>query len=380
MTEKTNQTIKSILHILGITIAVYLGMRFILPMVIPFLLAYVMAWILHGIVNKVRRVIHLPRGIISLVTVGILTVLILAPLLFLAYKGICELALLLSDYENLMKRADVLWCDCCDRIEQLAGIDGNRLRDFGRSNVARVVETAQSKVVPYAMNASFVSLKYGAAVIAQLFVVLVAAVLILNDYERMMERLKRCVCYKYLERIGNNMCRAGGSYIKAQLIIVSMICAVCVLALFLAGNPYALVVGIIIGLCDALPFIGTGLILIPWLIIELFRGQYLNAVIYGVLFVVCSFIREFVEPKLVGKGLGVHPLAVLMSIYIGIYVYGAFGVILGPVSAFLILELYGIFVSDRVKPKCGSEENSDQESADQEKADQENSNRGCKHL
>lgn len=363
MTEKTNQTIKSILYILGITIAVYLGMRFILPMVIPFLSAYAMAWILHGVVHKVRTVIHLPRGIISLAAVGVLTVLILAPLLFLAYKGICELALLLSDYENLMRRVDVLWCDCCERIEQLSGMDAVKLRDIGRSNAVRLVETARSRLVPYAMNASIVSLKYGAAVIAQLFVVLVAAVLILNDYERMMERLKECVFYKYLERIGNNMRHAGGSYIKAQLIIISMICAVCVLALFLTGNPYALVVGITIGLCDALPFIGTGLILIPWLIIELLRGQYLNAVIFGILFVVCSFIREFVEPKLVGKGIGVHPIAVLMSIYIGIYVYGAAGVILGPVSAFLILELYGIVASGRVNPKCSSEENPDKENS-----------------
>lgn len=367
MTEKKNQTIKSILYIVGITIAVYLGMRFILPMVIPFLLAYVMAWILHGIVNKVCKVIRLPRGIISLFAVGILTVLILAPLLFLAYKGICEIALLLSDYENLMRRVDVLWCDCCERIEDLSGIDAVTVRDWGRSSAARLVETAQNKVVPYAMNASIISLKYGASMLAKLFVMLVAAVLILNDYERMMKRLRRCVFYRYLERIGNHMCRAGGSYIKAQILIVAMICGVCVLALFLAGNPYALVVGVLIGLCDALPFIGTGLILIPWLMIELFRGEYLHALIYGVLFIVCSFIREFVEPKLVGKDLGVHPLAILMSIYIGIHVYGGAGVILGPVSAFLILELYGILVTDRGKTEC---------SEDKESSDKENSNRG----
>lgn len=363
MTEKTNQTIKNILYIPGITIAVYLGMRFILPMVIPFLIAYAMARVLHRVVNRICKAVHLPRVLISLAAVTVFTVLILTPILFLAYKGVRELALLLSDYENLMRRADVLWCECCERMEQLVGIDGTRLRDFGRSSAVRLVETAQSKVVPYAMNVSVVSVKYIASFIAKLFVMLVAAVLILNDYERMMDRLRKCTFYKYLSQIGNNMCRAGGSYIKAQVIIVSMICAVCVLALFFAGNPYALVVGIIIGLCDALPFIGTGLILIPWLLVELFRGQYLNALIYGILFVICSFIREFVEPKLVGKDLGVHPLAVLMSIYIGIHVYGAAGVILGPVSAFLIFELYGIFVRDRMNSKCSSEENSDKENS-----------------
>ena len=55
---------------------------------------------------------------------------------------------------------------------------------------------------------------------------------------------------------------------------------------------------------------------------------------------VCSFVRQVLEPKLVGKRLGVPPLAVLISIYAGIWVYGGSGVILGPISALVIYELY----------------------------------------
>ena len=87
---------------------------------------------------------------------------------------------------------------------------------------------------------------------------------------------------------------------------------------------------------------------VPWLIIDLFRGKYFAAVIYGILFILSTFIREFMEPRLMGRGLGVHPLAVIISIYAGLKIYGTAGVILGPLSGFLIWEIY--------RSICGREE------------------------
>ena len=99
-----------------------------------------------------------------------------------------------------------------------------------------------------------------------------------------------------------------------------------------------------IGFCDALPFIGTGTIFVPWALINILLGKYKQAVWLFVYYIICSFVRELLEPKLVGKHLGVPPLAVLMSIYIGIQVYGGAGVIFGPVSALLIYEIYMLFL------------------------------------
>ena len=63
----------------------------------------------------------------------------------------------------------------------------------------------------------------------------------------------------------------------------------------------------------------------------------------GGLYIFCNLIREFLEPKLVGRGLGIHPLAVVCSLYVGICVYGGTGILLGPFSALLIRELYRIW-------------------------------------
>ena len=72
----------------------------------------------------------------------------------------------------------------------------------------------------------------------------------------------------------------GGSVASAQLLIMAAVMAECVAGLWVLQNSYALLVGILIGFLDALPFIGTGTILLPWAALELFRGDFFHAAAY----------------------------------------------------------------------------------------------------
>ena len=130
------------------------------------------------------------------------------------------------------------------------------------------------------------------------------------------------------------------TYVKAQSMIILVIVLICVVGLLLGGEPYFLPLGIAIGVCDALPFLGTGICFLPWALWRLLKGRYLSGVWLILLYVLTSFVRQTLEPKLIGTKLGVPPLAVLFSIYIGIKVYSRAGFILGPISAFLIWQLY----------------------------------------
>ena len=91
---------------------------------------------------------------------------------------------------------------------------------------------------------------------------------------------------------------------------------VCIIGLFCTGNSYALLAGMGIGLCDALPFLGTGTIFIPWAILEIVNGRYLMAAVYAVIYTIANLTRELLEPKLVGDKLGISPLAVVISVYV----------------------------------------------------------------
>ena len=140
--------------------------------------------------------------------------------------------------------------------------------------------------------------------------------------------------------LGNGILEAIGGYVKAQCIIIGVIMVICVVGFFVAGTPYATVIGIGTGILDALPVLGTGLVIVPWAIVEIVRGEYLTALILGLTYGACALTREVLEPRLVGKRLGLFPILVLMSVYVGVKVYGAAGILLGPLSLLVIQELW----------------------------------------
>ena len=140
--------------------------------------------------------------------------------------------------------------------------------------------------------------------------------------------------------LGKGILEAIGGYVKAQCMIIGLIMVICVVGFFLAGSPYAVILGIGIGLMDALPVLGTGLFIVPWLVVEVIRGEYLTALILGLTYGACTLTREILEPRLVGKRLGLFPILVLMSVYVGVKVYGASGILLGPLSLLVIQELW----------------------------------------
>ena len=129
-------------------------------------------------------------------------------------------------------------------------------------------------------------------------------------------------------------------YLKAQVKITGLICILCVAGLWMLKIPYFLGLGLAVGVLDALPVLGTGTFLIPAGILLLFQGETFMGAGLFLLYVVTAGVRQILEPRLVGNHVGLSPLLTLLSVYLGVVIYGGFGFILGPLSALL---LYGIF-------------------------------------
>ena len=151
--------------------------------------------------------------------------------------------------------------------------------------------------------------------------------------------LEKSVLGRSVLAVFRRVYQAGGGYLKAQVLIMLVVSGVCIIGLFCTGNPYALLAGMGIGLCDALPFLGTGTIFIPWAVIEIIHGRYVMAAVYAVIYTIANLTRELLEPKLVGDKLGMPPLAVIASVYIGLGIFGLWGFALGPLSYILIREI-----------------------------------------
>lgn len=85
------------------------------------------------------------------------------------------------------------------------------------------------------------------------------------------------------------------------------------LSLIRADNPIGAAAAIAV--CDALPVLGIGTILIPWCLLSFTMGRFSFAVGILIIYVIIGILRGFLEPKILGKQLGLHPLAALIAVY-----------------------------------------------------------------
>lgn len=104
---------------------------------------------------------------------------------------------------------------------------------------------------------------------------------------------------------------------------------------------YALLLGLLIAVIDILPVLGTGTVLIPWGIAELLFENTALGIGLLVLYAVITVIRNFAEPKIIGRQMGINPLFTLLSMFIGIKLLGFAGVIIFPTALIVTVKYYG---------------------------------------
>ncbi len=332
--------VKKLILLTGVTLAVYVFMRYILPMVIPFLLGALLAMTLNPLVEKIVKKTGRGRGMISMLIVLAVLAAVGMICFFVGRTACLQLASLVKNAEAIEGGVRDIWCECCERIESMLGVRLGEAEQLFVNMQNRMKSGFRSGTLPYLLKNSMSYAKVVFSMIGVALVSIISGLLILTDYPNITAAIHRSGIGKLAVQVKRHAKEAGGTYLKAQIAILLIISLICIAGLFATGNPYALLAGMGIGICDALPFIGTGTIFVPWMIIDIINGKYVLAAVYGLLYVICSFSRQFLEPRLIGGRLGYPPIVVLMSIYIGVHVYGAAGVLSGPVSGFLICELY----------------------------------------
>ena len=134
----------------------------------------------------------------------------------------------------------------------------------------------------------------------------------------------------YLPPLGRRFRRLGKQYLRACLLLGLLTFLQMFIGLALLRIPYAFILAVFIAVVDFLPLLGTGIILIPWAAVSLLMGEIRLGIGLLVLYAVSSVIRQILEPKLVGEGLGLHPLLSLVAMYAGLKLFGIWGMILAP--------------------------------------------------
>ena len=102
---------------------------------------------------------------------------------------------------------------------------------------------------------------------------------------------------------------------------------------------YIFAIAVCTAIVDILPVFGSGTILIPWGVISLFIHKVPLGIGLLIIYGVITVIRQVIEPKIVSSNVDVHPVITLMSMYIGIQVFGVLGILILPITVVIIKTL-----------------------------------------
>lgn len=332
--------------IIGVTLAVGLFIKFILPLFAPFLFAFLIALLIDKPVGFMVRKLKWKRMACSLVMLGVVFVA-LGGIIFLAGDILInQIQKFANNYQDYIVKIENMAKNCCEYTDRMFRLeDGSSYRtvqEYTQTGVDSVVET----IVPAIMNNSINVASGVVGFFTVMALIIMGAIFFSKDMEKIRVSTKESIFRNEISFIVERMKEILGTYFKTQIIVMSITCGICTLGLYLLGNEYAFLLGVLIGIVDAFPVLGTGTVFLPWAVILLFMKEYKQALGIFAIYTVCYYVRQFMEPKLMGNSLGVSPIMMLISLYLGLVLFGISGVITGPIGAMLIKEISGRIIKN----------------------------------
>lgn len=313
------------------------ALRHLLPCLLPFLAAWLLSRAVLPPARRLGRRLRISERILA----PILLLLLLGGLILLIGFSVRRLFLeagellegfledggaAFSGLALLLERVE----DCLLRL----GLDGGskgaeRMGEMLLAAVESLV-TSMSAALPGIAGRMLSALP---GVLLVLVITVIAGFYFCVDGDRLQSRLIALLprgVQASIPRWRAAMRRVSWRYLRAYLILLGITFAVLLLGFSILGVEYAFLLALLAAAVDMLPILGVGAVLLPYGAVMLLERRIGLGVGLLVLYAMLLILRQILEPRLVGKSLGLDPILTLFAGYAGWRLFGVIGMLLGP--------------------------------------------------
>ncbi|MBR5702318.1 MAG: sporulation integral membrane protein YtvI [Oscillospiraceae bacterium] len=346
--SKRRRFLINLLYWVALLAIVYLCFRYLLKLLMPFVIALLVAWLLRPVCRWYRKknlngqlytaLVVATVLLFYLIIGGLITLILInvganiaqrlsgLPALYTQTiePGLSELY---ASAEELVSRFD-------PRLEAVVDKVMPEIISSLGSAVSRFSVTAVTKLTSLATSIPNALLNAAICIISTIFMA--------TTFESIIRFLKKNMPEKVTETAGyvvksfrNVIMKYGISY----LIIMLMTFAEIAIGLLIIGKPHALLIAALIAVFDIFPIVGAGLILLPWTVITFIQGKVLQGIGMAILYVVVIIVRQIMEPRIVGRQVGLPPLVTLACMFVGTSLFGGVGLFGLPILAAILTNL-----------------------------------------
>lgn len=322
----------------------------------PFWIATLLVWMFYPLVRLLATKAHLPKGFaVFIVLFFSLSVVAgaVTGLVFLIIFGTRRVAEFMPEWiETVADKTQYffnetilpLWQKIGKTMDvftpELQGTLQGGITKFGTQLAESISETAQNLVEGLTQLVTAIP----TFIIAFVFI-FVAFYFIGKDWDRILAWGQKIIPNPSVEklRLFKNILRYRVfGFVRAQLILMFIASFIVFIGITILRVEHSFMIAAIVGLAEILPYFGSGTILIPWMLYMFFTGNIGMgiglAIVYGVTFAV----RQSIEPKILSTSMNINALAALVSLFVGIKLFGVFGVFLGPLLLVVLVVIIDV--------------------------------------
>ncbi len=325
--------------------AFWLLSKYLLPVLLPFLLAAILALAAEPLVRTFSGKLHLPRGVASFLGISVALTCAVILVLCLCALALRQLGALsgvlpsvsnaavsgLNSLENFLlglsaKTPENIQTVLNSSIENLFS-DSTKLVSRAMDGLLSVASGVLTKIPDSALG-------FGTWILASFMIS--AKLPAIRAFLRLrIPQTQRLQLRARLSHLRKNI----ALWLTAELKLSCVTFLVLTLGFLLLRISYAPLWAALISLVDALPILGSGTVLGPWSIISLLQGDTAQGLGLLGIWGTASLLRTTLEPRLVGKQLGLDPLVTLLAMYTGYRLWGILGMISAPLLAVTFTQL-----------------------------------------
>ena len=353
--EKKREFLIELLFIAAVLAIIYVFFKYLFWVTAPFLLTFFFAVLLQTPLRYIeRKTKHQHHAFWSILLVVLSIVIILLPLGLLIGTAVSKIAEFVKYFVEQLN-------DIPSFLTMLEKEILDFLKFLPDSLYTSVTTSVQNFFTPLiedfdvsAINLSSVKTGVGAGISGMVNVVknvpsiaigvvigIIAWIFFTKDYDRIVRFIqmqlpdnKKNLLVEIKQVFSKTILKMVRAYGLIMLItFFELFLGFSVLSLLgIMKNNYYIFIAILIAIFDIMPIAGSGGILVPWALVSLVMGNYKQAIGIVVMYALITVIRQYIEPKIVGDSLGVHPIITLMGLYFGLKLFGFLGMFIVPLT------------------------------------------------
>lgn len=350
--EKKKIFLIHIVHLFVVVALFYFVMKFCLNYILPIVIGLVAAVAVQKPAEYLSRRFKIKKNTVAFICamlVYLLLFTLIGGALFWAYLKLAQLYPILPEYFKSVYNAV---SEIATGIKDLTNRFSPSASQTLYNSFDSVLQNFLERVADFASSAIG---SFAAAVPGLLFSTLVAVITgcyIAKDFEKLKNFLLEAFPKKYIKSLvlirniaANNTFGIIKGYFK-----IALIAFIEIFVLFLIfGISGAFKKAILISAVDMLPVFGAGTVLLPWAIIAAISGKFTLLIKLIVVYLVVSIVRNMLEPKILGEQIGIHPVITLLTIFIGLKIFGVVGILVLPLTVTVLIQ----FLKEKYKDNLG---------------------------